>query len=680
MELPDSIINIGIIAHVDAGKTTLTENILYLSGAISKKGRVDSGDTQTDSLSVERRRGISVKAAATSFTRNGVKINLIDTPGHVDFIAEVERSLSVLDGAVLVISSVEGLQSQTRILMDTIMSLKIPAAIFINKIDRVGANPEKIYREANAYMRGRFVKTERIEAESRYAAEGRAGTGGKNAAEGRADTGDRCPAMEDSGGGGGIHVLSGDEFISVNIDALCSLDDNIMAKYVNDGQLGEAEFIKAISRYTKKGELYPVFYGSALYSAGVEELLDRLPAYLPASNGDGSRPLSGVAFKVDNSGREKRAYVRLYDGCIRIREMLKFGGKEEKVTRLARLENGKTIDGGIISAGDIGVLYIKDLRVGDILGEARAGAREIRLSRPTVSVEVQPVQPAQKRELYEALAKLADEDPLLSLSSVNKLTVRMFGEIQTEILQEVLLEQYGIPVGFLEAKTIYMETPAAPAAVRAPMGRNGTPFRAGVGFRVEPLARGSGLVFATEVSFGNLEKTFQAAVEEAVYNTCKNGVYGWEVTDAKVTFDFSQYDSVTSTPSDYRDLTPPVLMEAFAQAGMDLLEPVYWFELRVPGFAAGKALYDCERMRAVIEATEALPEDGGGICISGLIPADTCKNYAAQTASYTEGRGLFITKFHGYRNTEFDASKVNEPGINIAANKAVYLLHKLGAR
>jgi ribosomal protection tetracycline resistance protein len=305
--------------------------------------------------------------------------------------------------------------------------------------------------------------------------------------------------------------------------------------------------------------------------------------------------------------------------------------------------------------------------------------REARLGRPTISAEILPVRPDQKRALYEALARLADEDPLLALSSADRLSVRMFGEIQMEILQELLLEQYGISVRFLEATTIYMETPAGSAAVRAPMGRNGTPFRAGVGFRIEPLERGSGLSYVTEVSFGNLEKTFQTAVEEAVFDTCRNGLYGWEITDARVTFDFSQYDSVTSTPSDYRDLTPPVLMQAFAEAGMALLEPVYEFELRVPGFAAGRALYDCERMRAVIGGTAALADDDG-ICVTGLVPADTCKNYSARTASYTEGRGLFVTKFHGYVETAFDEAKVNERDINIAANKTLYLMRKSGAR
>jgi ribosomal protection tetracycline resistance protein len=222
-----------------------------------------------------------------------------------------------------------------------------------------------------------------------------------------------------------------------------------------------------------------------------------------------------------------------------------------------------------------------------------------------------------------------------------------------------------------------METPLAAAESRAPIYRSGYPFAAGVGFHVEPLPRGSGFEYVTEVSFGDLTKTFQKAVEEAVYETCKRGVHGWEITDARVVFDFMQYDSVNGTPSAYRDITPPVLMEAFVNAGMRLLEPVLSFELRVPAYAAGRALFDCERMRAVVEETNA-PQDSESVNVTGLIPADTCKNYAAQVASYTEGHGIFSVKFHSYRDTAFSPDKVNAGQINPAVNKAAYLLNKSG--
>jgi ribosomal protection tetracycline resistance protein len=293
---------------------------------------------------------------------------------------------------------------------------------------------------------------------------------------------------------------------------------------------------------------------------------------------------------------------------------------------------------------------------------------------------VLPEQPESRRELYEALALLAEEDPLLELSqggAAQNNKLRLFGEVQTEILKELLWERFGLPVAFSEAATIYMEAPTAAAASRTHIGSKGNPFAAGIGLRVEPLQRGRGLEYETGISFGDLEKPFQRAVEEAVYETCRRGVYGWEITDARVIFEFSQYDSVSSTPSDFRDLVPPVLMEAFMAARMELLEPILEFELRVPEKAASKALYDCQRLRADIATTQA---GNTGLLITGLIPADTCKGYNTQVASYTEGQGVFLTKIHGYRSAALEASKINSDMINPAVNKAVYMLHKLGAR
>ena len=591
-------INIGIVAHVDAGKTTLTENILYLGGVIKSIGRVDKGDTQTDSMDVERRRGISVRAAATSFVHNGVKFNLIDTPGHVDFVAEVERALFVLDGVILVASAKEGLQSQTRVLMDTIRACGIPCVVFINKIDRSGAEPQRVFTEANEYMGG--------------------------------------------------WLINADE-----------MDEELMT-------------------LAKAGQVYPVLYGSALKGVGVEELLEALPKFLPQAPENVDDALSAVVFKVDNNGRERLVFVRLFAGRLEIRKTVEFGGNTEKITRLARLENGKIVPCDVVEAGDIAVLYIKDLKIGDVLGENWHRLRNVRLARPTLSVEVLPKQPEQARGLYEALVVLADEDPLLDLSSgKNALSIDIFGEVQMEILQELLRERFGIDAEFSEATTIYMEAPTAAASAVAPFS-NGTPWAAGVGIRVEPLPRGSGLQYATEVSFGDLGKTFQNAVEEAVLGTCKNGVFGWEVTDAKVVFDFSDYDSVMSAPSDFRNLTPIVLLEALGQAEMALLEPFLDFELRVPENSISKALYDLGKMEAQIEQTTA--SEAGFVRILGMVAAHNCKDYGAKIGGYTSGQGLWLTKFRGYDNTSFAQEKVNTEEINVAANKALYVLHKSGAK
>ena len=635
-------LNIGIVAHVDAGKTTLTENILYLGGVISEVGRVDLGSTQTDSMEIERRRGISVRAAATSFELNNVKFNLIDTPGHVDFVAEVERSLQVLDGVILVISAKEGIQSGTQILMDTIMSQKIPAAIFINKIDRMGADPAKVANEANDIMGGRFIFTGEV--------------------------------LE----GGVIKHFDKQELMAQNEETLYSVCEHLMELFINNEEISHEVFFQNLTKQSRQGILYPVFFGSALRGIGVRELLDALPFYLPNAEENMDAALSGVVFKIDSSGREKQCYVRLYQGSLSIRTSINIQGKEEKITRLSGLSNGKIVNMPCVTAGDIAILYFKDLNALDIIGEPSARQRNFSLGKPTLMTEAVPVNQEQKRALYEALVQLADEDPMLNLSMESGgLMVQMFGEVQMEILSELLAERFSCPVTFLEAITIHAETPSKPAQVIAPIYRNGTPFPAGVGFLVEPLPRGSGVKYVSKVSYGELEKSFQNAVEAAVCNTCKNGIYGWEITDCQVSFIYSDYDSVNGTPSAYRDLTPLALMEAFVNAEMELLEPIMKFELKVPETSASKALYDCERMRAMDLHIESLP---GFIQILGLVPAATCKKYAVQVSSYTEGRGIFTAKFHGYQPTPVCQSKINEKGINPAVNKGLYLLQKLGAR
>ena len=630
-------LNIGIIAHVDAGKTTLTENILVLGGVITKAGRVDKGDTRTDSMAVERRRGISVRAAATSFYRNDIKFNLIDTPGHVDFIAEVERSLTVLDGVILVISAKEGLQSQTWILMDTIKAMEIPTVIFINKIDRMGVDIAQVLKDTSDYMDGRLVITQRVAPD------------------------------------GTVYDLSKKELVETAADTLYNHDDDLMTRFVMGEDIPQSDFLDSYVSHAKSGHLYPVLFGSALYGIGVESLLDSLPSYLPVSEGDSTSTLSATVFKVDNSGKERMAYVRLFEGSLKIRELVNYRGKAEKITRLTGLCDGKLTAESLVESGDIAVLYFKDLMVGDMLGEG--SAKRVHIGHPTLTVEVIPINPLERRGLYDALVLLADEDPLLGLSTESSLTVRLFGEIQMEILREILAERYGIAAEFSAARTIYKEAPTQPAQARIPLGK--TFYRAGVGFSITPLPPGSGVEYITAVA-GTLEKSFLTAVEEAVYTACNNGLFGWEITDMRVVLDFSDYDSVTSTPSAFRDLVPLVLMEALKDAKMILLEPILDFELRVPDASISKAMYDLQMMNAYAYNTGIITDNF--TAITGQIPADTCRGYGTKVGSYTEGRGMFLTKFHGYKETEFSEEKVNHDRINPAANPGLYVMQKLGAR
>lgn len=638
-------LNIGIVAHVDAGKTTVTENILQLCGIIAHAGRVDHGDTLTDSMELEKIKGISIKATPVSFQYNDVKINLIDTPGHVDFISEVERSLGILDGVVLIISAKEGIQSQTKVLIKAIKDLKIPCIIFINKIDRSGVELDSILNEVKKSFMGKIINMQ-IAANDQ---------------------------TED------IKLLSrsSKELLDDAIDLLSNLDEEILIHYVNSQPLPMNALYEKLQYYTKQAGIYPVFMGCALKGCGIKELLDAIISYLPLAVENDDAPLSALVFKIDNQSKERKIYARIFQGMIKIRETITFHSKTEKVKSLMTLENGKAVRKEYVGSGDICILSIKDLKVSDIIGEPIDTIKKVSIASPALRVQIVPKNPADKRKLYESLLSLAEEDPMMSFTKDqknDKLYVNLFGEVQMEIIRLLLNTEYDIDIEFSNLSTIYKETPIKKGCAVTYMGSNRNHYRAGIGIEVEPLPRGTGLQYESKVSFGLLEKSFQNAVEEAVWENCKNGIYGLEITDAKVTFVFSQYDSVTSTPSDYRDLTPLVLMEAFINSGMQLLEPILEFELIIPEHMAGKALYDCNKMNAEIKETNSRNEE---FIITGFIPVETSKDYKIHLASYSEGQGAFITKFLGYRETELDEVKFNLENINPATNRELYLLQKV---
>ena len=295
-------LNLGILAHVDAGKTTLTERLLYAAGVIGEIGSVDAGTTQTDSLALERQRGITIKSAVVSFAVGGVTVNLIDTPGHPDFIAEVERVLSVLDGAVLVISAVEGVQPQTRVLMRALRRLRIPALLFVNKIDRAGAGEERVLRAIAGRLSPAVVPM------------GSASGLGTRAAGftpwAEADAGARVRLAE----------------------LLAERDEGILAAYIDD-ELGVpyTRLRQELAAQTRRALVHPVFLGSAATGAGVPELMAGLTELLPAGTGDAGGPVSGRVFKIERgAGGEKLAYVRMFSGTIRTRDRLRFSGKPRR--------------------------------------------------------------------------------------------------------------------------------------------------------------------------------------------------------------------------------------------------------------------------------------------------------------------------------------------------------------
>jgi ribosomal protection tetracycline resistance protein len=322
-------LNLGILAHVDAGKTTLTERLLYAAGVTDEIGSVDDGSTQTDTLPLERQRGITIKSAVVSFAIDDVTVNLIDTPGHPDFIAEVERVLSVLDGAVLVVSAVEGVQSQTPLLMRALQRLRVPTIVFVNKIDRQGAQYEGVLTGISERLTPAIV------------AMGSARALGTRAAD-------------------FIPYDGADAAFAVRLAAaLAERDDGILAAYVDDGGVPYRRLREQLGVQSKRALVHPVFFGSAITGAGVDVLTSGIAELLPAAEGDADGPVSGRVFKIDRGpGGQKIAYVRIFSGTVRTRDRVRFGqGGEAKVTAISVFDHGSAVEGPTVSAGEIGKLW-----------------------------------------------------------------------------------------------------------------------------------------------------------------------------------------------------------------------------------------------------------------------------------------------------------------------------------
>jgi ribosomal protection tetracycline resistance protein len=371
-------LNLGILAHVDAGKTSLTERLLHAAGVVDEIGSVDAGTSHTDFLDLERRRGITIKAAV-SFVVGDVTINLLDTPGHPDFIAEVERALTVLDGAVLVVSAVEGVQAQTRVLMRTLQRLGIPTVLFVNKIDRVGAREGAVL----AAMAERLTPS--IVAMGTTSA-----------------IGDRSASF--------VPFRRGE----LDLTPLADNDDGVLAALVGDTAPSADWLHRALVEQTRRARVHPVFFGSAITGAGVDALTEGITTLLPATEGDADSPLAGTVFKIDRGpAGERVAYVRLFAGTLRVRDRV----GEHTVTAIEVFERGATVRRTCAIGGEIAKVWgLGEVRIGDAVGEQPGDDRtHLHLfAPPTLETLVVP-DADHRRDLYTALTQLAEQDPLIRL-------------------------------------------------------------------------------------------------------------------------------------------------------------------------------------------------------------------------------------------------------------------------
>jgi ribosomal protection tetracycline resistance protein len=610
-------LNLGIVAHVDAGKTTLTERLLFETGVSTHLGRVDHGDTVTDADDIERRRGITIRSAVVAFTVGDLKVNLIDTPGHADFVAEVERALAVLDGAVLVVSAVEGIQAQTRALIRIMERLGIPFLVFVNKIDRTGASAS-----LDALRDGL--------------------TGDAIALNEPVGLGSRAAA---------VAPRNGPAFDDELADRLSLLDESVLAAYL----AGSPPDPGALARATATGRMHPVVYGAALTGVGVPDVLAAIATYLPHAGGSPTDPLQASVFKIErDAAGHPLAYVRMRGGTLGSRddvvrhhrgpdgEVVAVPGRAQRVTTSAA---GSATSDRPAVAGDIAtVVGLPDAEIGDQLGRWDAAYGLRLFPPPGLESVVVARDPADRARLFDAVRLLSAQDPLIDArrdGADEELTVSLYGEVQREVLVARLAEEFGIEVDVSEMRTVLVERVAgvgeADAAVRTGNAR--------VALRVEPGPPGSGGRYVMGIERGYLLPNHHKAIEEMVPGVLESGLLGWRVVDWVVTLTGGRFSAPTPPAGYYRDLTALALRQALRRAGTVECEPVSTFEVEVPEASFTAVLH----VLTAADATPDLPTFAGGRCtVTGTIPTRSVHGVERGLPELTGGRGFLVSEPAGY--------------------------------
>jgi len=633
-------LNLGILAHVDAGKTSLTERLLYENGTIKQLGSVDAGSTQTDTSDLERQRGITIRSAVASFMAGDLQINLIDTPGHPDFIAEVERALSVLDGAVLVMSAVEGVQAQTRVLMRSLKKLQLPTLIFVNKIDRVGARYDDLLVDIRRKLAPGIIAMSSVRD---------LGT----------STAHAVPLL-----------LERQDFRTQVAEILADNDDGLLARIVEGSVPSPSELQSLLVKQTESGLLHPVFFGSALTGQGASELTNGISTLLrpPGDLSADSSGTRGTVFAIERtSSGEKIAYLRLFSGELEERERVTFHRHESggRVSEFTGKITGLEVIGGqvpassatrrlsvpgqmrsgpsgedTLTAGNIAKLRgLSEIRVGDQLGEAGSPDHQLHFSPPSLESVVRSRQPEQAALLHSGLMNLADEDPLIRTRPAGggATSVLLYGAVQQEVIAARLEHEFGVEAVFEHIQPVYFERPVGISEALTEFDRRGpNDFWATVGLRIEPAPIGAGNSFVREVEWGALPRAFHRAIEDAVLNTLEQGLNGWEVTDCTVTLTQVGRDAPITVAADFRNLTPLVLMRALKDAGTQVFEPCHSVEVEVPSDMSSAVVGSLTSLGADIKQSA---EKGTSWLITAELPARLVQKFTAALPGLSHGEG-----------------------------------------
>lgn len=637
--MANKILNIGILAHVDAGKTSLTERLLFDHGVLRVMGSVDDGTTATDSGDLERERGITIRSAVTSFNIGDLQVNLIDTPGHPDFIAEVERALSVLDGVILVISSVEGVQAQTRILMRSLQKINMPMIIFANKIDRTGARTDDLLAEIRRRLTPNILPMNTVE-----------GAGGRTARI-------------------SFDSLTNGRFRELESEAIIERDNELLEKLIEALPISSDDLFRSLREQTHRGAMHPLFFGSALEGIGIESLCQGIRQFLPstARQTDDGADAAGTAFAIERSAvGTKIAYFRLFRGALREREAITYSQREsngqikEHEEVISSLEEVSFTPGkpqarrdgeanGLrkaVTAGNIArVQGLSNIRVGAQLG-GRDGFRSSQhFPPPSLESIIYARSEIQKTKLHIAIMAMSDEDPMIQarVTEDSGLSILLYGEVQKEVIRDRLIREHRIEAEFSENKPIYFERPAGTGEALFRYDKINVKenvFPISIGLRVEPNATGQGNHFEREVKWGLMPGGFYKAIEESAMRTLSQGLFGWEVTDCAVYLTEVDYERPLTVAAHFRYLTAILVMRALKDAGSQVFEPYSTFELEVPHAEHGALIGYLTTMGAAIEKTEQSGERFW--LINGTMPSRIVQEVTRELPGLTNGEGVIV--------------------------------------
>jgi elongation factor G len=662
--------NIGIAAHIDAGKTTTTERILFYSGIIHKIGEVHEGTAVTDWMAQERERGITITAAAISTSWKDHQINIIDTPGHVDFTIEVERSMRVLDGVIAVFCSVGGVQPQSETVWRQADRYKVPRIAFINKMDRTGANFYRVHEQMRDRLRANAIAIQLP-------------IGSENEFKGIVDLVRKRAYIYNNDEGTDIQETDipaeiqekAEEYRTKLIEAVAETDDSLMNKYFEGEELTEDEIRAALRKGTIAGTIVPVLCGSAFKNKGVQLMLDGVVDYLPAPTevpaiqgtlptgeaierrADDEEPLSALAFKIMADPYGRLTFVRVYSGVLKKGSYVLNAtkNKKERISRLVILKADERLDVDEMRAGDLGAaLGLKDTLTGDTITDEGSPVilESLFIPEPVISVAVEPKTKNDMDKLSKALQSLSEEDPTFRVSvdpETNQTVIAGMGELHLEILVDRMLREFKVEANVGAPQVAYRETIRKQVTkvegkfIRQSGGKGQYGH---VVIDLEPGEPGTGFEFVSKIVGGVVPKEYIGPAEQGMKESCESGVLaGYPLIDVKATLVDGSYHDVDSSEMAFKIAGSMAMKEAVLKASPVLLEPMMKVEVEVPENFLGDVMGDLNSRRGQIEG---MGSDDGLAKVTAKVPLAEMFGYATDIRSKTQGRGIFSMEFSHY--------------------------------